>query len=997
MIGGLGQGVLHERPWFYFDAEFYGVQCGEAGVSPPLGEPDAFLAHYLRRGARFGLSPNPLFNELYYRRLYPDVAREIQTGRWSCAFEQYVAHGAAKGQSPNWFFDGGFYRTTNVDLTDDGLQGGGFADSFTHYLLVGLKEHRTGHWIVGGLSAVKGLEIFPASQVDLAALLSARSADLPAQLSPLFSYDWMREKYDWGRTVQPRDFIVRYVLDVAEQKLSPSAYFDEAFYLSGQPEVARAVESRGFTSGYEHFLLYGMHEWRRPFAAFDPLYYAKTNLSDVNDGQTSLRPAGFVHFLRNRGLRRLRIAPPLSTAEIAEDAGKAIYERRCRLNAPHVSGLVFAASNVVPDVSIIIAARDNFEQTANCIVSACYNTKASLEVIVFDNGSTDEIALLPQINPAIVYLRAGTNTGFTLAVNNGAAMARGRTVLLLNNDIEVAPGAIDFALETLHSDPAIGAVGGKIVRMHGLLQEAGSVIWQDGSCLGYARDGDPGEGQVSFRRDVDYCSGCFLLLRRDDWDALGGFDEAFAPAYYEETDLCVRIWNRRQRVVYDPRVLVWHFEFSSSAVPEEALTQMRRNKRLFASKHPAFLSRCLPPNVQNIERARLRHCPGARVLFIEDKVPDPRVGMGFVRSAGIIGVLEAQCGLVSVVGLHTTSWPAPSADEARSARVEIVSSVNITKMEEFLQARVGVYDVLWLSRTHNLEHLRRWRTACPEFFEKIRIVLDTEAISAVRKHAYLALTGQPADLDSLVGRELEHLDGIDHICTVSAHDQAIVERHLEHTARSISVSILGHALPVQGEMPDFSRTQDIVLVGSFAEPDSPNADALLWFDRAVRPLLPELPGLRFVIAGSHAARLVGRSDLRHSYHVINNPQRMDEVYRSARLMLAPTRFAAGVPMKVHEAAAAGVPVVMTEILGRQLGWTDAALGIVPADAAAFADRVVHLATDREAWLRARDVQLGHVSVECDVARFASEIRETVGSKQSFFEKKDQKTFAALAF
>ena len=229
---------------------------------------------------------------------------------------------------------------------------------------------------------------------------------------------------------------------------------------------------------------------------------------------------------------------------------RVLYERRCSINAARLGGLDLTPGGIEPDVSILIIARNNYEQTANCIVSAFYNTRASIEVVLFDSASTDNTRNLPSINPQIKYIRAERNLGFTIPVNRAAEIATGRMIFLLNNDVELTPCAIDNALETLEADRSVGAVGAKIVRMHGRLQEGGSIVWRDGSCLGYGRDRDPpSRAQVCFVQDVDFCSGCFLAIRRSDWVKMGGFDEAYAPAYYEETDFCVRMWDRGYRVV----------------------------------------------------------------------------------------------------------------------------------------------------------------------------------------------------------------------------------------------------------------------------------------------------------------------------------------------------------------------------------------------------------------------------------------------------------------
>ncbi|MDR3520671.1 MAG: glycosyltransferase [Acidocella sp.] len=971
--------IRHDRPWFYFDLDYYIGQCLIRGMMPTVSSKAAYLEHYLTIGSRSGLSPNSLFDEEYYLLKYPDVAQEIQLGHWSCGFEHYTKIGALADLSPTWFFDGIFYKNTCPDLSDKNLLFGGFNDRYTHYLLVGVGERRASNWIVHSLKKIKPKLTLPSTQESLRNFLSDDNR-MAAVFKPLLDYDWMKEKYDWGRAVTSSTFVKYYLLNVKDHQISPSAYFDEKYYLSSEPEVQAAVAAGIFSGGYEHFILHGMDEWRRPFERFDPHYYYETNMKGTIGTTPPQSP--FVHFLSHRQKRRLPIAPPLMTLDIPENMGKGIYERRCALNANQLGTLKFGPAAQTPDVSVIIIARENYEQTANCIISAVFNTQASLEIIVFDNASTDETRNLPLINPRIKYLRADENLGFTIAVNRAVEVATGRVILLLNNDMELTPRAIDLAVETLDSDTSIGAVGGKIIRMHGRLQEGGSIVWRDGTCLGYGRDKDPLDGQVNFVRDVDFCSGCFLAIMRSEWEEIGGFDEAFAPAYYEETDLCVRIWERGKRVVYDPRIAVWHFEFGSSALREEPLTLMRRNQRYFAKKHRAFLADCLPGSAANVERAKVRHVSGLRTLFVEDMIPDPTKGMGFVRSSKIAKILQEECGLVSVLGLHNNKWPSSLPGDAQGRRSEILTGVNVNNMEEFLRDRIGVYDTLWFSRTHNLRYLKVWRQACPEFFTKTRIILDTEAISASRRHAYAQLVQQPADLSDLLLEEFEHLDGVDHICVVNELDRIMLRRSLKQRGLSIPVSILGHALAVQPKPTGFKGRSDIVLVGSYSQMDGPNADGLLWFDRAVRPLLADLPGVNFVIAGSKAASFVEAADLLHDYKVISDPPDMSAVYNNALIMVAPTRFAAGMPMKAHEAASHGVPVVMTELLARQLGWFQERVAATPAEPEPMAAAIRNLASNSKAWRANQELQAALVARDCNPERFEAIIRQIIANPKT---------------
>jgi GT2 family glycosyltransferase len=177
--------------------------------------------------------------------------------------------------------------------------------------------------------------------------------------------------------------------------------------------------------------------------------------------------------------------------------------------------------------------------------------------------TSDRVPQLLDAWTAPSVLRPGENLGFLRAVNLAAARARGRHLLLLNNDAMLEPDTLRHAVARLDGDAGIGAVGGPILLWDGRLQEAGSIVWRDGSCQGYGRGDDPVRPEYGFVRDVDYCSGAFLMVRRTLFEALGGLDTPSCPAYYEETDFCVRLWEAGHRIVYDPRVRIRHFEFAS--------------------------------------------------------------------------------------------------------------------------------------------------------------------------------------------------------------------------------------------------------------------------------------------------------------------------------------------------------------------------------------------------------------------------------------------------
>ena len=100
-----------------------------------------------------------------------------------------------------------------------------------------------------------------------------------------------------------------------------------------------------------------------------------------------------------------------------------------------------------------------------------------------------------------------------------------------------------------------------MIYAHGLLQEAGGIIYQDASGANYGRNDLPDRPRYNYIREVDYCSGASLLLRKSDFEKLELFDQRYIPAYYEDTDLCFAVRNvLKKKVMFNPLSEVIHFE-----------------------------------------------------------------------------------------------------------------------------------------------------------------------------------------------------------------------------------------------------------------------------------------------------------------------------------------------------------------------------------------------------------------------------------------------------
>jgi GT2 family glycosyltransferase/glycosyltransferase involved in cell wall biosynthesis len=620
-----------------------------------------------------------------------------------------------------------------------------------------------------------------------------------------------------------------------------------------------------------------------------------------------------------------------------------------------------------PTVSIVVLTYNRAAYTFRCLESILRHGDVAYELIIVDNASQDDTSrLLERLENAII-LRNPVNAGFGGGCNQAARIARGRYLLLLNNDAALTAGGLRALVETVARLSDCGAVGCKIVTPDGRLQEAGSIIWDDGTTQGYGRHGNPSEPEFSYLREVDYCSAACLLVRADVWERAGGFDPRYHPAYFEDADLCMSIRGLGLRVLYQPAAVVLHQEYTSSS-PRDARTLMIRNRTLFAEKWAHELAAQAPATTRNVLSARDR-APHPAVLVIDDRVDSPDYGSGMGRTWAVLTMLVQMPYRVTYIPLLDPTPREPWLTELQQMGIEVIAGC--PRLRKFARERVDFYEALIVSRPHNMHPaagiLRRR-------FPKAPIIYDAEALYFVREQLRAAALGtKPNPAASQEQRALETtlLRAADLVIAVSEHERDMILSLVPEVAGRVFV--WGHPVTVRPTSSPFDARSGLLFVGSFPSADSPNEHAVRWFLDNVFPALARQLACTFRIVGRAPEALHQRASAFVEF--AGFVPDLEPEYDRHRIFVVPNQFSAGIPLKLVEAMSRGIPAVVSELTARQLGLVDGEALLIGRTPEEFAHKIAGLYGDPALWQRVRDGALRYVAESCDPEKLKGALRD----------------------
>jgi GT2 family glycosyltransferase len=598
-----------------------------------------------------------------------------------------------------------------------------------------------------------------------------------------------------------------------------------------------------------------------------------------------------------------------------------------------------------PLVSIIIPIYGQIGFTIRCLKSISLNLpKCTFEIILIDDASRDNTLAILKFVKGIKVFKNATNKGFIYSCNFGAKKARGEYLYFLNNDTQVTSGWLDHLVQTFKDFPGTGLVGSKLVYPNGKLQEAGGIIWQDGSAWNFGRYQDPNEPVYNYAREVDYCSGASIMIPKTIFNKMKGFDPYYSPAYCEDSDLALKLRAKGYRVIYQPLSTVIHFEGmtsgkdTSSGIKSYQVTNLQKQYKRWKyklSKHQK--------NGENIDLAINRRAD-KKVLVLDENNPEPDKDAGSLLTFNLMLLLREMNFQVTFIA-NNLQYSKKYTSLLQRFGIEVIYSPYLNSIKSHLKEYGRRYNLIFLFRPNLAkEHL----SFCRAYATRAKILyhtIDLHFLRILREAMLSNDKDKKAEALKMKMLELSFMRTSDASIVVSKSELSILGR--EKIRKNL------HLLPLIKDSvvidKKFNQRQGIVFLGGFNHP--PNVDAVKFFINEIMPILTVLDkDIIFYVVGSNIPKEI--FDLANTkVKIIGFVEKLDPFLNKMRIMVAPLRFGAGVKGKILSAMSLGLPVVATPIAAEGMGLSHKKNILIAKSPDSFAEAILDLYKNNKLWNR----------------------------------------------
>lgn len=598
-----------------------------------------------------------------------------------------------------------------------------------------------------------------------------------------------------------------------------------------------------------------------------------------------------------------------------------------------------------PKVSIVIPVYNQFHYTWACLKSIReHSGDIPYEIIIADDCSTDDTARMEDYVSGVRVIHNSENLRFLRNCNHAAKTARGKYILFLNNDTQVLDNWLEPLVRLIESDDKIGMVGSKLLYPDGRLQEAGGILWRDGSAWNYGNGKNPEDPEYNYVKETDYISGAAIMIRRELWEKLGGFDERFAPAYYEDTDLAFQARTAGYKVMFQPLSKVVHFEGISNGTDTGSGLKACQveNQDKFHEKWKTVLETEHEPNGINVFKAKDRSLRKKHILVVDHYVPMYDRDAGGRCTYMYLKLFVRMGFKVTFIG-DNFDRSEPYTTELNQMGIEVLyGNSYYLNWQSWLKKNAKQFDYIYLQRPHiSIKYIDLVKE-----YAKGKVIYFAHDLHFIREEREYEITKDPKLPESArAWKETEFKlfreADVGHV--VGSYEQKIMQDAFPgKPIRNIPLYIY-EELP-KGIEKDFSKRKDLLYVGGFGH--HPNVDCVLWFGREVFPrILEREPEIVWHIVGNKPPEEIQTLAGEHIViHGFVPDEELEALYRRCRMAVVPLRYGAGVKGKVVEACYYQIPLVTTTIGAEGLSMEEEAM-LVEDDGGKLAEMICNLYTN----------------------------------------------------
>ncbi len=605
--------------------------------------------------------------------------------------------------------------------------------------------------------------------------------------------------------------------------------------------------------------------------------------------------------------------------------------------------------STTPKVSIIIPFYNQEAYTYNCLeyIEKYLPISISYEILLIDDNSSEEYDF--SAITGISLLKNEQNLGFLRSVNEGIKASKGEFVYLLNNDTEVQENFLTELLYVFENFENVGAVGSMLLNADNTLQECGALFLKDCD-INLIVKREVFYPEVNFISEVDYCSGCSLLFKKNkDNGDLNLLDDNFAPAYFEETDLCFDLkYNQGKKIYYTPFSKVLHFNGVSynSNINEDKLKKKEflynTNKSKFIEK---WWNQINSIKAQTIEERLVEIKNHKSILFVSGIVPEYDKDSGSNR---LKEILLAYVKLGYKVGFCSINNSYDNEYNTFFQRHGIEVFYIHRKDQDYLKfIKKNYHDTKYVWYYGPNTFYKLYNTIS-KLTPHSRSIYDMVDVHHLRYEKALELEPNKASIKKKHKKylkiETEHSQKADYVVSISDIERKYISKFIDEK-KLITISNIHYPKINKNDIIPFEERKDILFIGSV---HTPNVDAVYYLFNDIMPLVwKKTPDCKVHILGSVNKSI---NDISHPNIIFHGyvPE-VDSFFNNTKLMVAPLRYGGGVKGKVGQAFEYYLPIVTTSVGAEGMHLKDGINAIITDDTKDFAEGIYKLYTDENCW------------------------------------------------